>query len=102
MIRTHRCGLDRDSRAKLAALLIQIFTGIQTAVIEYDVARCSHLLRRYRLLKVSFAQNVIEYDVARCSNLLLSYRLLKISIAQSSVADVSSEQQHCLVPFESL
>jgi hypothetical protein len=31
MIRTHRCGLDRDSRAKPAALFIQIFTGIQTA-----------------------------------------------------------------------
>ncbi len=29
MIRTHRCGLDRDSRARLAALFIQISTGIQ-------------------------------------------------------------------------
>ncbi len=26
MIHAHRCGLDRDSRAKLAALFIQIFT----------------------------------------------------------------------------
>jgi hypothetical protein len=58
MIRTHRCGLDRDSRAKLAALFIQIFTGIQTASNEYDVACCSHLSRRYRPLMVSFAQNV--------------------------------------------
>ncbi len=34
MIHTHRCGLDRDSRAKLAALFIQIITGIQTARTE--------------------------------------------------------------------
>ncbi len=47
-----------DSRAKLAALFIQIFTGIQTAPNEYDVAHCSHLSLRYRPLKVSFAQNV--------------------------------------------
>jgi hypothetical protein len=31
MIHTHECGLDWDSRAKLAAQLIQVFTGIQTA-----------------------------------------------------------------------
>jgi hypothetical protein len=41
MMRTHRCGLDRASRAKLAALFIQIFTGIQTARIER--CRCSLL-----------------------------------------------------------
>jgi hypothetical protein len=41
MIRTHRCGLDRDSEPKLFALFIQIFTGIQTARTEKDVvARC--------------------------------------------------------------
>ncbi len=42
MIRTHKykCGLDRDSRAKLAAL----FNG----ATEYVLARCSHLARRSR------------------------------------------------------
>ncbi len=28
MIRTHKCGLDRDSELTLVALFIQIFTGI--------------------------------------------------------------------------
>jgi hypothetical protein len=28
MIRTHQCGLDRDSELKLVALFIQIFTVI--------------------------------------------------------------------------
>ncbi len=41
MIRTHRCGLDRGSRAKHASLFIQIFTGIQTA--RNKRCRCSLL-----------------------------------------------------------
>ncbi len=41
MIHTHKCGLDRDSRAELASIFIQIFTGIPTARMK--TYRCSLL-----------------------------------------------------------
>jgi hypothetical protein len=59
MIRTHKCGLDRtheQSDPKPAALFIQIVAGIETTDLNMSCSTCSHLSRRSRALKVSFAQ----------------------------------------------
>jgi hypothetical protein len=53
MMRNHKCGLYRTYEESL-----RIFTGIQTAYLNMNLLQCSHLSRRSRPLKASFAQNV--------------------------------------------